>query len=98
MYDAGYVVISLDDLIVEGTDENGNTVFKKNTGVYLPEGKKPLIMSEDDIGFFHLEDFSWGWPENYDKYFIGTPETVCQKFIGYEGRKRWLYCRKNVGY
>lgn len=53
MYDAGYVVISLDDLIMEGTDENGNTVFKKNTGVYLPEGKKPLIMSEDDLSYYH---------------------------------------------
>jgi hypothetical protein len=84
-----------DAKLSNGFHMKGFFPFKPKEDFLLPDF---IIMSEDDIDFFHLEDFSWGWPENYDKYFIGTPETVCQKFIGYEGKKRWLYCRKNVGY
>ncbi len=53
MYEAGYVLISLDDLIVEKTAEDGSTYFEKNTNLYLPAGKKPLIMSEDDLSYYH---------------------------------------------
>lgn len=53
MYEAGYVLISLDDLIVEKTAEDGSTYFEKNKNLYLPQGKKPLIMSEDDLSYYH---------------------------------------------
>ncbi|MCR5293764.1 MAG: hypothetical protein K6E30_01135 [Lachnospiraceae bacterium] len=53
MYEAGYVLISLDDLIVRTTAEDGSEVFSKNRNLYLPAGKKPLIMSEDDLSYYH---------------------------------------------
>ncbi len=53
MYNAGYVLISLDDLIVSTTNADGSVTISKNTNLYLPEGKKPLIMSEDDLSYYH---------------------------------------------
>ena len=53
MYNAGYVLISLDDLIVKTTNADGSVSISKNTNLYLPEGKKPLIMSEDDLSYYH---------------------------------------------
>ncbi len=53
MYDAGYVLVRLRDLVVQTTDENGNVHFEKNNSLMLPEGKKPLVMSEDDLSYYH---------------------------------------------
>lgn len=53
MYDAGYVLISLDDLITKTTNSDGSASISKNTSLCLPEGKKPLIMSEDDLSYYH---------------------------------------------
>ncbi|MDO4805020.1 MAG: polysaccharide deacetylase family protein [Lachnospiraceae bacterium] len=53
MYNAGYVLISLDDLITKTENADGTVTISKNTNLYLPEGKKPLIMSEDDLSYYH---------------------------------------------
>jgi hypothetical protein len=39
-----------------------------------------------------LKNMPWGWPEDYDKFYVGTPET---KDPGYP-TERWLYCRKSL--
>ena len=39
-----------------------------------------------------LKHMNWGWPDEFDKYYIGTPETVD---VGYP-TERWLYCRKSL--
>ncbi|MDO4479106.1 MAG: polysaccharide deacetylase [Lachnospiraceae bacterium] len=49
MYDAGFVLISLDDMVTV----NADGTFSKNTNLMLPPGKKPFIMSEDDLSYYH---------------------------------------------
>ena len=56
MYARGYVLISPYDLAYEYTDETG--VHFKYGDIYLPEGKTPFLMSQDDL--------------NYYSYMVGT--------------------------
>ena len=53
MYDAGYVLISLDDLVVKTANADGSVTMEKNRNLPLPAGKKPLLMSEDDLSYYH---------------------------------------------
>ncbi len=48
MYDNGYVLVSLHDM--GEIDENGKMQRKS---IYLPEGKKPVIFSQDDVSYYH---------------------------------------------
>ena len=51
LYDKGYVLISLHDVIKKTSDANGNVSF--STGeIYLPEGKTPLILSQDEVNYY----------------------------------------------
>lgn len=51
LYARGYVLVNLSDIAHEETDENGNTKFVEGA-IYLPEGKKPLVMSQDDVSYY----------------------------------------------
>lgn len=51
MYDRGYVLVRLHDIAYETTDENGNAIFKEGD-IMLPEGKKPFVMSQDDVCYY----------------------------------------------
>ncbi|MDO4322527.1 MAG: polysaccharide deacetylase [Lachnospiraceae bacterium] len=53
MYDNGYVFVRLRDLVVESTDENGNVSFTPNTNLLLPPGKKAVVLSVDDLSYYH---------------------------------------------
>lgn len=55
MYDNGYVLVDLHDLVVETTDENGEVHFTTNQ-IMLPEGKKPFVLSLDDLCYYHSYD------------------------------------------
>ena len=48
VYDRGYVLVDINDVWSESTDANGQPVMIRNT-LYIPEGKKPLIFSYDDV-------------------------------------------------
>lgn len=48
LYAKGYILIDINLLYTETTDENGNTVPKIGQ-LMLPRGKKPLILSIDDV-------------------------------------------------
>lgn len=48
MYDNGYVLVSLHDM--GEIDANGKMQRKS---IYLPEGKKPIIFSQDDVSYYH---------------------------------------------
>ena len=52
MYQAGYVLISLDDLVTEDDECRRNGPYEEYL-IYLPSDKKPLIMSEDDLSYYH---------------------------------------------
>jgi hypothetical protein len=49
MYDAGYVMISLDDMIIK----NDDGTVTKNTNILMPSGKHAFILSEDDLSYYH---------------------------------------------
>ena len=74
VYDKGYVLVDIADCWSETVDANGNARMVKNT-LYLPEGKKPLIISYDDV--------------NYNYYTLGDGFTY--KLILGEDGKLWSW-------
>lgn len=50
VYDKGYILVAMEDVWSEVTDEAG-THMVRNT-LMLPEGKKPLIISFDDVNYY----------------------------------------------
>ena len=55
MYQKGYVLVRIHDVAYEEPDENGNVRFVKGS-VMLPEGKKPFVMSQDDVCYYPYMD------------------------------------------
>lgn len=51
MYERGYVMVSIYD--IAKVDENG--VMTAQT-IYLPEGKTPFVLSQDDACYYHSQD------------------------------------------
>ena len=56
MYDAGYVMVSLHDLVETTVDDEGNKHFSPNKSLMLPPGKKAFVLSEDDLSYYHAYD------------------------------------------
>lgn len=56
MYDNGYVLVRLRDLVVETTDADGTVHFTPNTNLMLPPGKKAFVLSLDDLSYYHSYD------------------------------------------
>lgn len=52
MYDNGYVLVNLHDLVEKTTDEQGNVSFTKGQ-IMLPEGKRPFLMTVEDDAYLH---------------------------------------------
>ncbi len=52
MYERGYVLVSLDDMVDKTTDENGY-VHVTAKDIYLPAGKTPFVLSLDDLSYYH---------------------------------------------
>lgn len=50
VYDRGYILVAMEDVWSEVTDETG-THMVRNT-LMLPEGKKPLVISFDDVNYY----------------------------------------------
>lgn len=55
MYDRGYVIVGIHDLYDVTTDENGKEVWKA-AEILLPEGKKAVVVSMDDLSYYHSYD------------------------------------------
>lgn len=53
MYNRGYVFVSIHDLVDMTTAEDGTVTLKKSTSLKLPEGKTPVILSIDDMSYYH---------------------------------------------
>lgn len=49
LYENGYVLVSIDDIVETVTSENGVTFAAKT--VYLPEGKKPLVITQTHVNY-----------------------------------------------
>ena len=78
LYEKGYILVDIMDCWSETTNENGETRMVKN---YLPEGKKPLILSYDDV--------------NYYEYMLTNGFT--HKLILGEDGKLWSYGLDGAG-
>ena len=74
VYEKGFVLVDIMDCWSESTDESGQPRMVKNT-LYLPEGKKPLIISYDDV--------------NYNLYTLGDGFTY--KLIFGQDGKLWSW-------
>ena len=53
LYDNGYVYVRLRDLVVETQNEDGSVHFEPNTNLMLPPGKKAIVLSVDDLSYYH---------------------------------------------
>jgi len=51
VYDKGYVLVDINSVWREETGEDGAPKMARNT-LYLPEGKKPLVLSYDDVNYY----------------------------------------------
>lgn len=52
MYDRGYVLISIHDMAHLETRPDGTAVMTAGE-IYLPPGKKPYVLSVDDLSYYH---------------------------------------------
>ena len=48
--------------MVETKDADGNSHFTKNTNLLLPPGKKAVVLSIDDLSYYHAYEAA-GYPE-----------------------------------
>ena len=53
LYERGYVYVRLRDLVVETVNADGSVSFEPNTNLLLPEGKKAIVLSVDDLSYYH---------------------------------------------
>ena len=51
VYDKGFVLVDIDQVWSESTDASGKSVMVRNE-LKVPEGKKPLILSFDDVNYY----------------------------------------------
>ena len=51
MYERGYVLVGIHDIAKLTTDESGKEVYRQGD-IYLPEGKIPVVMSQDDVNYY----------------------------------------------
>lgn len=56
MYDYGCVLIRLSDIAVATENEDGTVTYSANNNLLLPQGKTAVIMSEDDLSYYHSYD------------------------------------------
>ncbi len=51
MYEDGYVLISIHDIAKKVTNADGTTEYVAQE-IYLPQGKKPFVLSQDDVNYY----------------------------------------------
>lgn len=61
LYDNGYVYVRLRDLVVETKNADGTVTFEKNTNLLLPRDKKAVVLSIDDLSYYHTYE-KGGYP------------------------------------
>lgn len=50
LYENGYILVSLDDFLTTGTSADGSSIHQVKT-LYLPEGKKPLMLTQTQVNY-----------------------------------------------
>ena len=78
MYDAGYVMVGLDDMCIKTTDDNGVVHIAKNDSLMLPPDKKAFVLSIDDLSYYH-------------SYGIGTQGYATRMLVDENGKPKCEY-------
>ncbi len=78
LYEAGYMLVGLDDLCVKTTGDDGEVHIAENKNLMLPEGKKPLVLSVDDLSYYH-------------SYGIGTQGYATKMVVDENGKPKCEY-------
>ena len=78
MYDAGYVMVGLDDMCIKTTDDNGVVHIAKNDSLMLPPEKKAFVLSIDDLSYYH-------------SYGIGTQGYATRMLVDENGKPKCEY-------
>ena len=78
MYDAGYVMVGLDDMCIKTPDENGVVHIAKNDSLMLPPDKKAFVLSIDDLSYYH-------------SYGIGTQGYATRMLVDENGKPKCEY-------
>lgn len=74
MYEKGYVLVSIHDLAEKQVADDGTVTMKAGT-IMLPPGKKPFVLSQDDLSYYeYMEDD--GFPDKIVLDENGKP--TCQ--------------------
>lgn len=56
LYDNGYILVDLDDFITSEETANGTTTYKAKP-LYLPKGKKPIMLTQTNVNYnYYLID------------------------------------------
>lgn len=55
MYEDGYVLVSIHDTVKQVKEKDGTKKFEAKK-FYLPKGKKPFILSQDDVCYYRYMD------------------------------------------
>ncbi len=80
MYERGYVLISLYDMVEETMGEDG-LVHMTPKEIYLPEGKIPFVLSLDDLSYYH----SYTGRGCATKMIIGEDGTPTCEYVDADG-------------
>lgn len=56
MYDNGWVLIRMRDMVTETRNEDGTVTFAQNNNLLLPADKRPFVLSIDDWSYYHSYD------------------------------------------
>ena len=82
MYNAGYVLVSLDDMCIKKKGEDGTVHVERNTSLMLPPGKKAFVLSIDDLSYYH-------------SYGIGTQGYATRMLVDENGKPKCEYTDEN---
>ena len=82
MYDAGYVLVGLDDMCVKTTGSDGLVHIQKNSSLMLPPDKKAFVLSVDDLSYYHT-------------YGIGTQGYATRMLVDGDGKPKCEYTDEN---
>ncbi len=80
MYDRGYVMVSIHDLIKVTQDENGKEVYEPGE-ILLPPGKKAFVLSLDDLSYYHAYE-GYGYAA---KLILDKDGKVVNEYIDADG-------------
>lgn len=80
MYERGYVLVSIKDMCREITDKDGSKRMAEGE-ILLPEGKKPYVLSVDDLSYYHYMDDD-GFADKIVLDEAGKPKCEYQELDG----------------